>query len=715
MDGQQPRQLGPQRHRIIDNSALGQINGPTSGSNAFPPSQAIRHPNHMQLNGSLVRPPNMTVGGPQPNIALPNQSALQPGTVYLIRSPSGELQLVRLAPQAGPNIAGGVQRPGLLNTSFANVVRFPTPNLPGQQAPHQPVQGASSGQLPPGIPSQVGPPGVVGGHALSSGASGMPSHPGQPMHMRPQSGMMPHGMPPGAPSGPPSGPGPGGGPAGPRPIDDPLKKAQQFFGALLSMSKNQTPSMYPTARDLLQQLVDARINPDMFAQRLQEELKSTPQPILAPLLRSCLAQLRQQLATGEILIDGIQPPPNAALAISDPNLTLNSIMPNLPAPSPTDSHVPRGAPPPTAAESPRPAPAKSGGKGKGAKSAAAAAAAAAAVNANSEQHPAFASVPPLSTHTKPERAPKAPKPPPAEKKAAAKQKRQKEIQETRARLEQEMAKAPPTLGQKESKEHKADEDELNDVAAMGGVNLNEESAKLSSAELVGTQTRSIGDDHTLMAHDSVKRRVLSAVKGYVQDDLPGEVLTIISHAVEARLRNCCERLNIIAEHRSESVRGHQHYKVTQDIRGQMRFMEELDKVEKRKREEEEKETFLKIGKSRNRPEDPEHMKMKQRAKEMQRVEQEELRTKEANEAALAALGSGPRKKPRLEQTTAVVDGSSGGASTSMITSISRSEIRSQPYRPKIKRASLRDVIFMMETNGKLSKSPLLYQLLHQLK
>lgn len=30
---------------------------------------------------------------------------------------------------------------------------------------------------------------------------------------------------------------------------------------------------------------DARINPDMFAQRLQEELKSTPQPILAPLLK----------------------------------------------------------------------------------------------------------------------------------------------------------------------------------------------------------------------------------------------------------------------------------------------------------------------------------------------------------------------------------------------------------------------------------------------
>lgn len=48
--------------------------------------------------------------------------------------------------------------------------------------------------------------------------------------------------------------------------------------------------------------------------------------------------------------------------------------------------------------------------------------------------------------------------------------------------------------------------------------------------------------------------VVLAVRGLVSEELPPEVLTIMSHAVEARIRNCCERLNVIAEHRSESVR-----------------------------------------------------------------------------------------------------------------------------------------------------------------
>lgn len=65
------------------------------------------------------------------------------------------------------------------------------------------------------------------------------------------------------------------------------------------------------------------------------------------------------------------------------------------------------------------------------------------------------------------------------------------------------------FGRREQKEHKPDEDELNDVAAMGGVNLSEENAKLSSADIVGTQTRSV-DDPSLLPSDPVRRRVMAA-------------------------------------------------------------------------------------------------------------------------------------------------------------------------------------------------------------
>ena len=49
--------------------------------------------------------------------------------------------------------------------------------------------------------------------------------------------------------------------------------------------------------------------------------------------------------------------------------------------------------------------------------------------------------------------------------------------------------------------------------------------------------------------------------------------------------------------------------------------------------------------SRSKVEDPEQLKLKQKAKEMQRAEMEEARQREANETALMAIG--PRKRMKL--------------------------------------------------------------------
>lgn len=59
------------------------------------------------------------------------------------------------------------------------------------------------------------------------------------------------------------------------------------------------------------------------------------------------------------------------------------------------------------------------------------------------------------------------------------------------------------------------------------------------------------------------------------------------------------------------------YEVTQDVRAQLKFLEELDRVERRRHEEQERELLLRAAKSRAKTEDPEQAKLKAKAKEVQ--------------------------------------------------------------------------------------------------
>lgn len=117
------------------------------------------------------------------------------------------------------------------------------------------------------------------------------------------------------------------------------------------------------------------------------------------------------------------------------------------------------------------------------------------------------------------------------------------------------------------------DDDINDVAAMGGVNLAEESQRiLGSTEFVGTQIRSIKDElflHTIPLRDKVRQigmfffevfflclifGLVFSVTSHGLEEPSAEVLSMISHACQERLKSLLEKLACIAEHRIDVIK-----------------------------------------------------------------------------------------------------------------------------------------------------------------
>ncbi|XP_017136841.1 transcription initiation factor TFIID subunit 4 isoform X3 [Drosophila miranda] len=246
------------------------------------------------------------------------------------------------------------------------------------------------------------------------------------------------------------------------------------------------------------------------------------------------------------------------------------------------------------------------------------------------------------------------------------------------------------------------DDDINDVAAMGGVNLAEESQRiLGCTENIGTQIRSCKDE-VFLNMPSLQARIRAITTEAGLDEPSQDVAVLISHACQERLKNIVEKLAVIAEHRIDVIKLDPRYEPAKDVRGQIKFLEELDKTEQKRHEELEREMLLRAAKSRSRVEDPEQAKMKARAKEMQRAEMEELRQRDANLTALQAIG--PRKKLKLDSDAASAGvGSSGGGL------LSSSGSAPTTLRPRIKRVNLRDMLFYMEQEREFCRSSTLFK------
>ncbi|KAB1262669.1 Transcription initiation factor TFIID subunit 4 [Camelus dromedarius] len=202
-----------------------------------------------------------------------------------------------------------------------------------------------------------------------------------------------------------------------------------------------------------------------------------------------------------------------------------------------------------------------------------------------------------------------------------------------------------------------DDDDINDVASMAGVNLSEESARIlaTNSELVGTLTRSCKDE-TFLLPAPLQRRILEIGKKHGITELHPDVVSYVSHATQQRLQNLVEKISETAQQKNFSYKDDDRYEQASDVRAQLKFFEQLDQIEKQRKDEQEREILMRAAKasacgsrgwtSRSRQEDPEQLRLKQKAKEMQQQELAQMRQRDANLTALAAIG--PRKKRKVD-------------------------------------------------------------------
>ncbi|XP_040040757.2 transcription initiation factor TFIID subunit 4 isoform X2 [Gasterosteus aculeatus] len=232
-----------------------------------------------------------------------------------------------------------------------------------------------------------------------------------------------------------------------------------------------------------------------------------------------------------------------------------------------------------------------------------------------------------------------------------------------------------------------EDDDINDVASMAGVNLREENARILTSG-VGSVVQSC-QDQLFLSPSLVLSRILLSGRAFAVTDVGPNVVALVSHATQECLRGLLEKLTVMAEHRKAGLKEDLWHAKVSDVRSQLRFLEEVESLKKKRRDEEEREHMLRLARSRSHTEDPHQQQLKQRAKELQQMEEAQLQQREANLAALAAIG--PRKKRPLEPNA------------SQVTLLPR------PAVERVTRVMLRDLLLCMEQHHFLCHSLSLYR------
>ncbi|XP_053624137.1 transcription initiation factor TFIID subunit 4 isoform X2 [Plodia interpunctella] len=664
--------------------------------------------------------PRVVIGTPQvvgaraaaPGITLQTLQSLQPGQPghLLLKTENGQYQLLRVGPAPTAST---------LTAPQTQTIRLSTvPAHPGVSTVSTSV--ATPGPMPGPLPAGPVAAPVV---APTPAAVAPATPPPQPPTVTTQ-----------------------------KPSDNTKEKCRNFLANLLDLSSKEPKSVEMNVRNLIQELIDAQVEPEEFCDRLERLLNASPQPCLIGFLKRSLPLLRQSLVTKELVIEGINPPaPHVAFStvpaptqqapvvaapnvqmLFDEEVTLTRIQPPALPDSPPMAYMPYSGikavsvqahyqladegsssptltpllPPalpvtlaPSIVSSPKPINVVS-----------------VQTTVGLQQKPtvksgsSIAVLQNIPLHTKINVNKVTSKTMTVNNKANFSR-----AAVTSNALSTVLTPGKSLLKDKEKKsmqftpqafadDKMAGDDDINDVAAMGGVNLAEESQRiLGSTELIGTQIRSCKDEY-LVPMTLMQSRLKAATARHGLEEPTPEVAGLISHAVHERLKNLVEKLACIAQHRIDLIKTDSRYEVTQDVKSQMKFLEELDRVDKKRREDSEREMLLRAAKSRSKNEDPEQAKLKAKAKEMQRAELEELRQREANLTALQAIG--PRKKPRLDGPGGSGDSVANGAGHNTSGFSGRSHLA---LRTRLKRINQRDMVFLLEQERETAHSSMLFR------
>lgn len=479
-----------------------------------------------------------------------------------------------------------------------------------------------------------------------------------------------------------------------------VKKCRNFLSTLIKLASSGKQSSETTAnvKELVKNLLEAKIEPEDFTSRLYRELNSSPQPYLVPFLKRSLPALRQMTPDSEAFIKEsllpqpstqpaaaastaltavvLRPPLSTAITTTTSTATTKTTVisltqtphskPGLIVPQQQGTMV---RPQVTLAQSPM-------------------------VTLRGQTHSRIIVGQPQVV--------KQLQTVPAVKQTLA----------PGAKTVQVLSHASLTAAQKNKLKEAGggtfrDDDDINDVASMAGVNLSEESARIlaTNSELVGMVTRSCKDE-TFLSTSSLTRMALEIGKKFGVSELGTDVINYISHATQQRLQNLLEKVSLVAQQRNVTFKEDNRSEQVSDVRTQLKFFEQLDQMEKQRKEEQEREILLKAAKSRSRQEDPEQLRLKQKAKEMQQQELAQIRQREANLTALAAIG--PRKKRKMDSPLRGASAEGSGSGPSQPGGSGGTGSR-QFMRQRITRVNLRDLLFCLENEKGTSHSHLLYK------
>ncbi|KAK1896898.1 Transcription initiation factor TFIID subunit 4B [Dissostichus eleginoides] len=244
---------------------------------------------------------------------------------------------------------------------------------------------------------------------------------------------------------------------------------------------------------------------------------------------------------------------------------------------------------------------------------------------------------------------------------------------------------PTKFAFKDSSGSYKEDDDINDVASMAGVNLREENAQILIS-VVGSVVQSC-QDQPFLSPPPLLSRILRTGQGLGLTEVGPEVGALVSHATLEFLRGLLEKLTVMADHRKAALKDCWH------------------------------------SKSRSHTEDPQLLLLKQRAKEMQQIEQAQVQQREANLTALAAIG--PRRKRPLELTEGQRNrlpaashrrraSSTSAPALPQLTLMHGRWRRDAPVLPRqcvqrVSRVMLRDLLLCMEQDRFLRHSLTLYK------